>query len=264
MSRFLLSLRRPMASPLRVARRTRNRLRAAIGRPISKARNRGGSHYCPVCRSSVREFLPFGDPIRQGVLCPVCGSFERHRLDWLLLESRTKLLDGRPKSMLHVAPEPCMRARFRSIKSLDYLSANLGESFNPMVQMDITDIRYPDNTFSMIYCSHVLEHVPEDRAAISELHRVLQPDGDALLQVPIMAERTYEDPTIVDPEERKRHFGQRDHVRRCGPDYVDRMREAGFSAEVLRATDLISEAECDRMGIKPHGLMFLCRKPADG
>jgi SAM-dependent methyltransferase len=228
---------------------------------IAKALNASGKLYCPICQSNVRRFLPAGKASRANARCPICGSLERHRLDWLLFAKKTDLFDGSPKTMLHVAPEKFLSARFRRLKNLNYLSADLS---NPraMVQMDITNINYPDNTFSVIYCSHVLEHVQNDRKAIAELYRVLRQDGWAVLQVPITVERTYEDPAIIEPEERKKHFGQQNHVRRCGPDYVERMRSAGFVAEVLRTTDLANESDCARMGLQPDTMIFFCRKPS--
>ena len=245
----------------RLAWATLIRLVLVFRKPIARVLNAPGKHYCPICESSLRRFLPFGDPPRVNAMCPVCGSLERHRRDWLLFKRHTDLLDGSPKTMLHVAPEEFLAARFRRIKNLDYLSADLN---NPkaMVQMDIMNIKYPDNTFSVIYCSHVLEHIPNDRKAIAELYRVLRQDGWAVLQVPITADETYEDPAITEPEERKKHFGQWDHVRRCGPDYIERMKSAGFVAERLCATDLVKESDCTRMGFQPEGLIFFCRKPS--
>lgn len=243
----------------RFVRRPLVRLVSSIRRPIVKALNTSGSHHCPICESNVHRFLSFGDPPRPNARCPVCGSLERHRLDWVLFAKHTDLFDGSSKRMLHVAPEEFLSACFRRIANLDYLSADLNRA-RAMVQMDITDIHYPDNSFSVIYCSHVLEHIPDDRKAIAELYRVLRPGDWALLQVPITAERTYEDPTITEPEERKKHFGQWDHVRRCGPDYVERIRAAGFDAQVLRATDLVTEADCARLGFQRDRLIFFCRK----
>ncbi len=231
------------------------RPRLLFRRHIVRPLNAGGKYYCPVCESNVRRFDPAGDPPRANARCPVCGSLERPRLDWQLLTKRTDLFDGSPKTMLHVAPEKFLEARFRRIKNLDYRSADLNSS-KAMVQMDITNINYPDNTFSVIYCSHVLEHIPNDRKAMAELHRVLKQDGWAVLQVPITAEKTYEDPAITEPEERKKHFGQWDHVRRCGPDYIDRMISAGFVAESLSAIDLVKESDCATMGFEPGRLCF--------
>jgi SAM-dependent methyltransferase len=118
-----------------------------------------------------------------------------------------------------------------------------------MVRMDITDIRFPDASFDVVYCSHVLEHVDDDRAAMRELRRVLRPDGWAILLVPITAAVTYEDPTIVEPAARVAAFGQEDHVRRYGPDYVDRLREAGFDVAVHRVADLVTPDEARRLGL---------------
>jgi SAM-dependent methyltransferase len=227
---------------------------------ICKILNASGRLYCPVCESNVQHFRAFGDPQRANARCPICGSLERHRLDWVFFTKKTDLFDGAGKKMLHVAPEEFLSARLRRIEGLDYLSADLA---NPkaMIQMDITKIDRPDNTFHVIYCSHVLEHIRNDREAIAELYRVLRPGGWAALQVPVTVKRTYEDPEIVEPEERKKHFGQSDHVRRCGPDYIERIRDAGFEVQVLRSTDLMTEADCVRMAIQSDRFIFFCRKP---
>jgi len=104
-----------------------------------------------------------------------------------------------------------------------------------MVNMDITDIQYSADSFDAVICNHVLEHIPNDRVAMKELHRVLRPDGWALLQVPISlnSETTYEDASITTPDGRERAFGQADHVRIYARDYVDRLRGAGFGVEVF-------------------------------
>ena len=244
----------------RLSRVTLDRSLGAYQRLAAKSWTDSGSFYCPVCQHSAKRFLPYGDPPRAFAKCPTCGSLERHRLDWLLFEKHTDLFSGKPLRMLHVAPEAFLAERFKALPNLDYLSADL-YGRQAMVAMDITQINYPDNSFSVIYCSHVLEHVEEDRRAIQEFFRVLKPGGWALLQVPITVQKTYEDPSIRDPEERHKHFGQRDHVRRCGPDYIERMREAGFDAQSLRATDLVTTEDCIRLGFQPDRLLFFCIKP---
>ena len=80
-----------------------------------------------------------------------------------------------------------------------------------MPKMDIQDIPLPDETLDVIYCSHVLEHVTNDRKAMAEFFRILKPGGYAMLAVPVTVEKTIEDPTITDPGERHRLFGQYDH-----------------------------------------------------
>lgn len=221
--------------------------------------HRAGPHYCPVCESRPRRFLPHGDPIRLNARCPVCRSLERHRLDWLFLQWKTNLLDNQPKSFLHIAPEKFFTRKLLTIDNLDYLSADLA---NPraMVKMDITRIAFEDHSFSAIYCSHVLEHIPNDKKALRELQRVLKTGGWAVLQVPLTADKTYEDPAIITPEERKKVFGQWDHVRVCGLDYAGRIEEAGFSVHVYHAADFLTPGDCHRMGCKLSDVIFYCQK----
>ena len=127
--------------------------------------------------------------------------------------------------------------------------------------MDITSIEYPDQSFDVIYCSHVLEHVDEDRKAMGEFYRVLKDTGWAILVVPISAEATYEDPSLTSPEERMEAFGQADHVRRYGPDYVDRLRQAGFCVRILGVGDLVDKDRAIEMGLTAaSGQIFLCTK----
>lgn len=237
------------------------RIVSIIRQPFVRALNASGLLYCPICESNVHTFLPAGNPPRPHARCPVCNSLERHRLDWMLFRNMTDLFDGSRKKMLHIAPERFLSEQFRRIDNLDYLSADINWS-KAMLQMDITDINYPDNSFSIIYCSHVLEHIPNDLKAIAELYRVLCQGGWAVLQVPITVEQTYENPAITEPEERKVHYGQSDHVRRCGPDYAERIRDAGFSVQVLQSTDVVTTADCERMGFQPDRYIFFCKKPS--
>ena len=129
-----------------------------------------------------------------------------------------------------------------------------------MVRMDISDIQYPDNTFDVIYCSHVLEHVPDDKKALREFWRVLKIDGWAILQVPITSDVTFEDPTVTSPEERERLFGQHDHVRRYGPDYRDRLVDVGFSLTVDGFVRQLDERTINRYGLMRSEDVYFCRK----
>ena len=217
----------------------------------------GGEYYCPICDNRIGRY-----PVSGGIaFCPICESSERHRLDWLFLRNTTDLFDRSPKKMLHVAPELCLASRFKKIEHVEYVSIDVQDP-RAMRMMDVTAITFPDNHFDAIYCSHVLEHILDDRAAIGELYRVCNPGGWALLQVPITSPRTYEDPAITGPEERRRAFGQEDHVRLCGLDYVERMSAAGFDARVFSASDVASPEDLDRMGVlRKDRYMFHCTKP---
>jgi SAM-dependent methyltransferase len=219
----------------------------------------GTSRYCPCCRSHLRTFKPFGLVPRPDALCPVCHSLDRHRLILLYVTERTALFDERRKRMLHIAPEPQLAQLFQRAPSIDYLSGDLDGS-RAMETIDVMDIHHEDSSFDVIYCSHVLEHVPDDRRAMRELYRVLAPGGWAILQVPIDGDRTYEDPTVEDPRERERLFGQDNHLRRYGPDYADRLREAGFSVSVDDFVRKLPDRTVTRVGLVRTEDVYLCRK----
>jgi hypothetical protein len=218
---------------------------------------RGRGRWCPVCGQSSRKFRPGGTVARQDAKCPRCGALERHRFVWLYFTRQTDLFDGRPKRVLHVAPEQCFEARLQARLGAGYLTADLLDP-HVMERMDITRIQYPDESFDVIYCSHVLEHVADDQRAMREFRRVLRKCGWAVLLVPITADRTFEDPAVVRPADRLRVFGQKDHVRRYGPDYADRLRQAGFAVRVTRVSEMIPAEEAARMGVTPAGDIYHC------
>lgn len=202
-------------------------LRNAVGR-VRAPFYRGDRVECPCCGGRFRAFVSGGVRRRSGASCPRCHALERHRLLWLLLERFTDVYTA-PHRLLHVAPEPRLAARLAAQSNLDYTSADLS-SPHAMEHFDITEIPYPDASFSAILCCHVLEHVPDDARAMRELRRVLKPGGWAILHTPMHheLEKTIEDPSITDPEERRRRFGQPDHVRIYGRDFGDRLAAAGF------------------------------------
>ena len=219
------------------------------------------SRYCPLCENIVEKFNSFGLIPREDASCPICHSLERHRLLWLYIKNKQNLLSDFTGKMLHVTPERIFSKLFKEKLKENYLSADLYNT-NAMVQMDITNINYSDETFDYIYCSHVLEHVLDDRKAMKEFHRVLKKDGWAILLVPIAdQEITYEDSSIVEPEEREKAFGQKDHVRVYGRDYFDRLKKSGFSVETISPKDFLSDDEIVQMGItKASGEIFFCTK----
>lgn len=236
-----------------------SRYQSAWLRITRKALYYGADRFCSVCKSSVRFFKPYGLIKRAEAQCPVCNTVERHRLTWLFFEQRTNLFDAKPKRMLHVAPEPQLEQQLRRIPNIEYVSTDVRDGKAEM-SMDITDLSFADSSFDVILCSHVLEHVLDDRKAMRELSRVLSPSGWAALLVPITATTTFEDPSVTDPQERERLFGKTDHVRAYGPDFKERLLESGFSVEVINAAGLLADhAQAQRMQLKDEELYF-CRK----
>ena len=224
------------------------------------ARVRGERHRCPVCRAAFDRFLPVGDPPRALGACPVCHARARHRFAWVFLERATDLFDGRPRRLLHLAPERCFVPRLRRLPGLAYLSADLDCPWAER-QADITALPFPDRSFDALLCSHVLEHVPDDRRALGELARVLCPGGWALLAVPLSPGPTREDPAATTPEARRLLHGHPGHVRLCGEDYLERIRAAGLEVRLVRAAELLDLPELDRAGVPAGAALFHAPRP---
>jgi predicted SAM-dependent methyltransferase len=229
-------------------------------RPLVRRLEAGSEHECPLCASRLREFRPFRG--RSGEKCPVCGSMKRHRLVWLYMKRETDLLSAGPKRMLHVAPEPPIAIAIQGNPQIDYLSIDLDSPFADR-KMDVTALELPDASFDAVYCSHVLEHVPNDRMALSELRRILRPGGWAILQVPISGEVTREDPKVTDPAERKRRYGHPGHVRAYGRDYAARLRGAGFAVEVVPYAERLGAEATARFGLAQREEVYFCRRADD-
>lgn len=237
----------------------------------------GTEFECPFCRGHFRKFLPgglnfpvlkeknvVGGGYRVNAICPRCYSFDRERLIYLYIKNKTNLFKKRQKKLkvLHVAPERNLQQVFMSYPEvIDYLSIDLSSPL-AMVKMDITSIKYEDNSFDVIICNHVLEHIPNDQKAMSELYRVLKPGGFAILQVPISLslEKTYEDPTVTTPEEREKVFGQSNHVRIYAKDYKDRLEAVGFSVEVYSFTKEFGESTTHKYGLLKDENIYICSK----
>lgn len=220
----------------------------------------GSGKFCPICGRSFRRFLTQKEAGRSDAVCPYCNSLERHRFAWLFIGRNTDIFNLAGKSFLHIAPEDCFIPAFRrSLESGSYITADLHDS-RADVKMDITDIEYPEGSFDALMCSHVLEHVENDRKALSEFYRILKKGGWAILMVPVELEETFEDPAVTDPEKRKEVFGQEDHVRIYGRDFKDRVARAGFATEIIRAGSFCSEDEIMKMGLLKDEEIYYCRK----
>jgi SAM-dependent methyltransferase len=230
----------------------------------------GNRFVCPLCRGRFRKLLPYtaaydkdvwkkygivGGGSTENAICPKCSSTYRERLLYLFLR-KAGLLQKQMK-LLHFAPEFMLQRRLRRISG--YVSADLSSALAD-VKMDITDIKYPDNSFDAIICCHVLEHIEDDAKAMSELYRVLKPGGWAVLQVPIskVLDKTFEDSSVRTPFEREKMFGQDDHVRIYGLDYVRRLTRAGFKVDIKDAG--LSAVEIEKFALDTNERIFFCRK----
>ncbi len=213
----------------------------------------GSGRKCPLCGGEFRRFLPFGSPSRPESQCPGCGSRERQRLLWLYIEEEGLLESS--ENVLHFSPDRALEAKLHEYAKedgLDYCTTDLSDDGTDVVA-DIREMPFEESSFSLVICSHVLEHVPDDVEAMEEVYRILEPGGEAVFMVPIHGQETFEDIGVEDRNERKKIFGHPEHVRICGEDYFERFKEAGFSVDVFQYAKEFSEEEIERFGLRVHG-----------
>ena len=230
-------------------------------RPILKQIYKGNILTDPIDGSSYRKFLPYGyQKIRENALCPGTLSLERHRLLWLFLERETKFFEKASK-VLHIAPEQPLYKKFKQFKHWEYKTCDLNSPLAE-IKADICNLPFENNSYDLVLCNHVLEHVLNDKLAIRELFRVLKKGGVLIAQVPLDLNRkmTFEDPSIIDKAERKKVFGQYDHVRIYGRDYFDKLRSIGFKVEEVDYTSKLSSEKTDKYRLAKGEIIPVCYK----
>ncbi len=238
----------------------------------------GDTYYCPYCRNFFRKFrsggidLPviyqkqiIGAGYRLNNVCPRCYSLDRDRLVYLFMSEKTNMFTA-PLKVFHVAPEACIRSVLSSLPNITYeagMKYQEGFYYEQSTNiLDITRLAFEDDSFDVIICNHVLEHIPDDRKAMGELHRVLKPGGWAVLQVPVskILEKTFEDPSVTTPEQREKIFGQYDHVRIYGQDYSSRLESKGFTVKRHNPYRDKWPVELDKYSINPEEDLFIAYK----
>ena len=232
-----------------------------MARPILAFFLKGNTYTDPIDGKSFKSFLPYGyGTQRNNVLSPSTLSLERHRLLWLYLQNETDFFSAE-KKVLHFAPEQAFYKRFRQLKHLDYTTTDL---LSPLadVKADICNLPFEDNSFDVILCNHVLEHIPNDTKAMQELYRVMKPGGYGIFQIPqdLNREVTFEDNSITDKKERAKIFGQYDHVRIYGRDYFDKLRTIGFRVEEIDYTAKLSAKAIEKYCLAKGEIIPVCYK----
>lgn len=230
-------------------------------RPLIALSLKGKNFTDPIDGKSFRSFLPYGyENPRENVLSPSTLSLERHRLLWLYLKNETDFFT-KPLKLLHFAPEQAFYKRFRRLRNIAYTTTDLNSPLAD-VKADICNLPFEDNTFDVILCNHVLEHIPNDTKAMQELYRVMKPGGWGIFQIPqdLKRENTFEDDTITDKKERAKIFGQYDHVRIYGRDYFDKLRSVGFTVEEVDYTSVLPKEDVEKYRLAKGEIIPLARK----
>lgn len=217
----------------------------------------GCARYCNICGYRFANFKIGGTPRREAK-CPVCGSFPRHRFLYIFL--LPEFFQLKQKRILHFAPEKIIKEMLTS-SGAEYYDVDIMPERATYVE-DITGLSFADAFFNYVICMHILEHIEDDAKAMAELYRVLQPGGQAFIMVPLSKTgQTLEDKSITSPEERKKLYGQHDHVRIYGKDdLARRLRDAGFVVKLASSSEYASQLVTDELLIR-GAVLFIAKKP---
>lgn len=237
----------PIVSPVYKAARKQYRMYKYSGKRIS----------CAICEQQ------FSSWIGQAIVCPGCGSAARHRRIWFFLDEQAKVLN-KTLRVLHIAPWEGLQKKFKGLDNWEYITADLSSPYAD-IQVDLTNMDLDDGSFDMVICSHILEHIPNDLKAMSEIFRILTPGGHACILVPYSNSRkTIEDSSISDPLGRIRLFGQADHVRKYGSDLKERLESVRFSVSEEYYARGLNEEQREIYGVgktvDDNDAIFWCSK----
>jgi SAM-dependent methyltransferase len=234
-----------------------------------------------MCGHTVRAFRPHGGGqevlerrrvvggmLRLDDRCPICHSCDRTRLMMLYLQ-REAAVGSQRLDLLHVAPDLGLYLWLRRQASVNYCGTDLDSyryrHISGLKRADLTNLPFAAKSFDVVVCSHVLEHVPDDAAALREIRRVLRPGGEALLLAPFATDGggTREDPSVTEPAERERRFGQWDHVRLYDrDDFMARVTDAGLEVSAFDPFERWPrEAEC--LSLNPLEILPIGRRPPE-
>lgn len=229
------------------------------------------SKQCVVCGNGVEEFCPWGideeiflryhivgGGYRKNCKCPHCGAIDRERWLYYVLENHTDISKMNGK-ILHFAPEVAIESYIRKNAQIDYYSGDIVQG-KAMHIINITDIPYKDAMFDYVISNHILEHIMDEEKAISEIKRVLKKDGKWIFSFPVCMDiKTYEDEGNVSPEQRLRAYGQVDHVRLYGNDFVKRFERYGLKLNVYSPRNELSDELIDKYGFIKDDIIVVAR-----
>ena len=210
----------------------------------------GKSFSCNLCDFKMSRFIVLKN---QNKLCPKCGSLGRSRRLWSEISS-----DLDHKTVLHFSPPKRLSKKIKASNCKTYVTSDYAGEFKALKSLNIENIEEPNNTYDLIICYHILEHINKDLKAMSELFRILKPGGKGYIQTPFKEGAIYENPDITTPEDRLEHFGQDDHVRIYSAEgLIERLQSVGFYTELLS----FKEEENNHYGFQTTEKIIVITKP---
>lgn len=229
--------------------------------------------YCNLCDKYFFSFLMIGEkgklakqhnligmgPRRGG--CPMCGSSDKYRWLYYVLRNYTEIFI-KQCSVLHFAPEKVISNKICENKQVYYVTGDKVDGLADSV-IDMTDIHYSDNTFDYVIAGMVLEHIEDERRALSELKRVCKPQGKIILAIPFCEDMksTLSNPEIKSQDDKMRYYGHRDHVRLYGRDYAQRIADFGLVEVVChKPKDIWTDREIKRNGLQGDYSIIIATK----
>ncbi len=212
---------------------------------------RGEKFHCNICNKGLSKFIQLS---ANNLMCPNCGSVSRDRRLCQILSSE---FIKENIEILDFSPSRCIYRKLKKYPLIKYTSTDLSGNFISDVKFDITDIKTQSDTYDLIICYHILEHIENDYQAMSELFRVLKNKGICLIQTPFTEGNIYEDSSIITEKDRLKYHGQADHVRIYSVNGLrERLLKSGFQVEVRK----FEETKENEYGFANDETILICTK----
>lgn len=210
-----------------------------------------------------KSYLKKGVPskgLRVNAVCPICGSYDRERYLNYILDNYSDIYHSNYR-ILHIAPERNIKNKIEG-KNPNYITGDIQYGKADHI-VDLTDMKsqFDDNYFDYIICSHVLQDIVNEKDAFNEIKRVLKIDGLLILSIPICFQmsKTLENNNFNFPIERLIYFGNRNHVRIYGKDFLKRLNNFGFKVLVFHANKILSSSEILKNRFIGDDIVMLCK-----
>jgi SAM-dependent methyltransferase len=229
--------------------------------------------HCVFCNLDAAAWLPFqfteddfspflmkvgitGSNLRR-FYCPHCRSIDRERHLKLYMD-RLQLWDCCKGSLLHMAPEAAFAGAIHQHQPSRYVVGDLQPRHALEEKIDMEAIPYPDATFDVVICNHVLEHVNRPGIALSEARRILRHGGRLICQTPFARRlsTTLEDPLLQSEDDRWFFYAQHNHLRLFGLDIEQLIRRAGFVGSLRAHSEVLPDVDPEELGVNEFEPFF--------